>query len=363
MINIYSAGHVYGLEFLPESYETFNNLDEIKLASGARLAFISNADIWYSLPREFFDVVVFWTTESLSWERTQNKPIVPLSDKDIIFSSSQGPNNDIDLLYWYDYVSGIYKSKFKKFLPSLEISNHKLFCSLGKARLPRTYAYCKFHELDLIKPNHISFVSRKIYKNIESPDNMDFEGQSKMADFVANSSIDLQEPIKINFKDDWNISKRQNDWYTKLRNTNVNVSAIFPTKVINQSSLLFAFETEMHNLEHFSTEKTVKALISGRPSIIIASQGYLDYVKKLGFKTWDGIIDEKYQYYSCHKTRIDKAINEAQRFLSTDVLGNKSLQEQIKDIAIYNRNHLFQTDWKYNQKIAWAKILKKLNNK
>jgi len=206
---------------------------------------------------------------------------VPIAENDFVFSSSFGPNNKLDLLFWVDVLSRKYKNqRFKKFLLNLNITEHKLFCALGSGRLPRCYIYCKLKEKNLIKNNLISFVSPIAYNHVESDQFNELIGQEEMSRYVrSNSDLLPKPPITIRFEDDWNISKAQRDWYQQLPLSKRSmISSIFPTKVINKSSLLLVPETTMNENEFFISEKTVKALISGRPALILASKNYLDYL-------------------------------------------------------------------------------------
>jgi hypothetical protein len=56
------------------------------------------------------------------------------------------------------------------------------------------------------------------------------------------------------------------------------------------------------------TEKTIKTLAIGRPFVLFGNQGSLDYIKQLGFKTMEEVIDEDYDnIYSKHE-RFAKAL-------------------------------------------------------
>ena len=115
MVSLYVERQEFGWNNYTNRY---NEIDIYK-APRPRIALITTPEKWYSFDRTGLDAVVFWTTESLSWPRQDNKPIRAIFKNDFVFSSSFGPDNNLDLLYWIVSTAHIYKNtKFKKLLPN-----------------------------------------------------------------------------------------------------------------------------------------------------------------------------------------------------------------------------------------------------
>lgn len=328
----------------------------IRSAPSPRIALINTHGKWYEFDRTNMDAVIYWTSEALANERTDGHPIIPLSDIDLVYSSSSGPDSSINLQFFTQYMSQVHNQRWlKKLLPSLEITEHRMACTLGSGRLSRTYAWCKMHEMNLINNNLISFVS-PVYrwsKDLGS----EHAGMNDMMRYVR-SNWDKVPTEPIRFEDDWRAFKHRMDWYDGMI-AGAQAWAILPTKVYEKSSLVFAIETMLHNDEFFVTEKSIKALISGRPGIIVASRNNLNGLQDMGFRTWEGIVDESYQRHDNPKHRIDFALQSISQYLNEDVLGNTSKLKLIREIAEHNRNHLFKNDWKKNIREVVSSLKKK----
>ena len=56
------------------------------------------------------------------------------------------------------------------------------------------------------------------------------------------------------------------------------------------------------------TEKTARCLATGKPFLLLAGTGSLAYLKKMGFETYDSVIDESYDLAKTPTERINKII-------------------------------------------------------
>jgi len=99
-------------------------------------------------------------------------------------------------------------------------------------------------------------------------------------------------------------------------------------------------ETEFEDNNIFLSEKSFHGVITLQPFILFAPCGHLGYMKKLGFKTFDEFIDEKYDDIEDDKERFIFLCDELNRIhnLSLDTIHEWYLS--IKDKLIFNRNHL-----------------------
>ena len=123
-------------------------------------------------------------------------------------------------------------------------------------------------------------------------------------------------------------------------------SAAIPYSVYNQSNYSIVAETLDYNSYSFFTEKIVKPILAKRLFVVFAGQYYLQNLKKLGFKTFDNIIDESYDFESDCNQRIQQAWRQVE-YLTT--LDPEKVAIDTKSIREHNY-HLFRST-KWNQGI------------
>jgi hypothetical protein len=107
---------------------------------------------------------------------------------------------------------------------------------------------------------------------------------------------------------------------------------------IGSSGIYIVSETVFNHPYPWFSEKTISALLSQRPFILVAPQGSLRTLKEKGYKTFDDIFDETYDTISDPSSRMEAVFH-----LIKDV-NKKSLDEvkqhvlKCKDKLIHNRN-------------------------
>ena len=89
--------------------------------------------------------------------------------------------------------------------------------------------------------------------------------------------------------------------------------------------------------EYFVSEKTYKSISTGNPFIAFSNSGYLEALKKMGFKTFSPYIDESYDRQPDTKLRIELIIQEIKRINSLNTTEYNELVYQCKKIAIQNK--------------------------
>lgn len=88
----------------------------------------------------------------------------------------------------------------------------------------------------------------------------------------------------------------------------------------------------------FITEKFINPITVLQPFIMVGAFGYLKYIKSLGFKTFDGFIDENYDSIKNDGERYITICNEIERLSKLDLDIIHKWYLSIKDILIHNRN-------------------------
>lgn len=349
MLNVLNLGQSFcwnlpGVKFC----NTFEN------TQGPKLVLINSVDDWYNCKRDYADMYLYWSSECLANERAIGTPILPISNKDRVFSSSTGPNNYHNLHFWFWQTSNLYKSThFKRLLPRNKISVNKLLCTLGQGRLPRIFAYKKICDLGLLNHN-VSFATNEFFPSMLPDASNELPGQHNMLQQIQDFTEFSYRPLEL----EWRATKTIN-WYSMRKG--INASAIIPTHAYHDSSLILVLESVHYNTEFFVTEKTVKALLSGRPFILVGCINMLRYLHELGFKTWNTVLDETYDQQERLDLRIDQAMASAKEYINSNVLNRPDKLEIIRNISDHNRRVLFETDWLANIKLAQQSVLRDLS--
>ncbi len=91
--------------------------------------------------------------------------------------------------------------------------------------------------------------------------------------------------------------------------------------------------------KYFLTEKTFKCLFNMHPFILIGPNDSLKYLHEYGFKTFGDYIDESYDTFTDHQTRLDAAINEAIRIFRLGHHEQLKLMKQVTPILEHNKKH------------------------
>lgn len=88
----------------------------------------------------------------------------------------------------------------------------------------------------------------------------------------------------------------------------------------------------------FLTEKTFKCFAYKHPFILITLPKSLKYLHQLGYKTFDGIIDESYDDELDDSTRLFKIINEVKRLCELDIDAINEYRNKLIPILEHNYN-------------------------
>lgn len=94
----------------------------------------------------------------------------------------------------------------------------------------------------------------------------------------------------------------------------------------------------------FITEKVWKAVSCKKPFILAATPYILRDFKKLGYKTFDGFIDESYDEIEDDKLRLKALVTEVERINNLPSEEYQQLLEGVKEIVNYNHS-LYIKQW------------------
>ena len=86
----------------------------------------------------------------------------------------------------------------------------------------------------------------------------------------------------------------------------------------------------------FITEKTWKPIRHNQPFVIIGTIGSLSHLRDLGYKTFDGFIDESYDYAKDDNVRFGKVVNVIKELNTKTTNELSELNLRLKDIVQHN---------------------------
>jgi len=89
------------------------------------------------------------------------------------------------------------------------------------------------------------------------------------------------------------------------------------------------------------TEKTLRPIACGKPFILMATPGSLQYLKQYGFETFGELIDESYDQIVNHRQRLQAVIAEMTRISSMSLESKNQLYIKLNAIAKRNKQRFF----------------------
>jgi hypothetical protein len=120
------------------------------------------------------------------------------------------------------------------------------------------------------------------------------------------------------------------------------LSRVIPLRVFNETAYSIIAETDHDNTLSFYSEKTAKPMIARRLFVVFSGYKFLHNLRKCGFKTFDGIIDESYDLIKDDTARYTAA------FAQVKYLCNQPQQEifaRARDILEHNFDIAMNRDW------------------
>jgi len=171
-----------------------------------------------------------------------------------------------------------------------------------------------------------------------------------VADFVTKNNLTDCVLFSCFSRDKKWIQGHEYDDVKTTNTTQVNVdygsklttmmSLFIPYLIYNDSWFSIVPETRPH--ANFISEKTAKPLMSKRLFVVFSSTNHLAALHKLGFKTFDNVIDESYDTVQNNHQRWSMAAEQITYLLSQDPV---EIYEKVLPTLIHNQDLIFKTDW------------------
>lgn len=113
-----------------------------------------------------------------------------------------------------------------------------------------------------------------------------------------------------------------------------------PFDFYNECFCAVVNESEFRRPAANISEKVVNAMKACRPFIVVSSPRSLEWLHKLGFKTFDSLWDEKYDLIENHGRRLIEIFKQIDYINSKDIDELKEMYEQVKPILKHNFERL-----------------------
>ena len=182
-------------------------------------------------------------------------------------------------------------------------------------------------------------------------------GSSEAQNDIHNESHDhlfgTEACMPVNHRDDWQYSKELLDLWAEVPVTDHKHPAIDQNygrashSFCRLGAVYVVSETAFNHPHPNFSEKTVSALVSNRPFVIIGAHGSLRTLKEKGYKTFDNFIDESYDNIKDPNQRMKQIFN------TVSEINQKPLSEliaHVKDSAeefFHNSTLMMNTIGKY----------------
>lgn len=305
-------------DFEPWGSDYFN-MDQaplFKILQHSDLVFIADHELHicnWELFRKISSPNIYWILPG-----TLNDPQTPINFIQHFhhFSEMQG--------FYCDLRPGPLRSRLQKLVPPPQPKPYFFDALLGLRRPHRDYVY-----------NSIST------NNLNDKIIVSYQNEQRFQKYAINGL--LTDP-DVQLPDFRNAPEKPAGSYMQVLvdDQPVPFSRILPLDVYNQSAYSIVAETEFVNQHLFFTEKTLRPIISQRLFVVFSGCGFLQQLRKIGFETFETVIDESYDAEEDDYKRWHLAMEQVMKLCSQD---QSSVLSKIQDILRHNFDCLMQTDW------------------
>jgi len=241
------------------------------------------------------------------------------------------PNNKLGYKTEWLKSNDILKNRNKHFVCPNRNSNKQHRFNLG----------CFFEAENLWDKLYCSFL-QKYDEKVDLIENLNINFKKRLNE--AMSSFIKKLPIEM---DTENLKEEEKQSFESMRS--------FKKEIYTDSYIHIVTETNFKR-DIFPTEKIINPMVVLQPFILFGAPGYLKYIKSLGFKTFDGFIDESYDSEYDDVKRFEMLCEEIKRLseLSLEEIHNWYISIMIP-ILEHNRNFAL----KFAKKSMFLENLKK----
>ena len=122
----------------------------------------------------------------------------------------------------------------------------------------------------------------------------------------------------------------------------MSLSQVIPLKIYNQTAYSLVAETNHVNHYSFYTEKTVKPILASRLFVLLSGRYALRNLQRIGFQTFNGVIDESYDRIEGTMERCCAAMDQVKYLCEQP---QEEILAKIKPVCDHNKELMISTDW------------------
>lgn len=222
---------------------------------------------------------------------------------------------------------------------------HFLFYNRNTSRIHRPYTVGQLIKNNLFKKGLISLHKDEYYESQVNHKSYELNYTFNSDEQILFERILKEYPYIIDESDERKVSDLHN----------------FLSNASDYDNTLFSIvgETSASSDYMFITEKTMKPIMNFHPFFVVGNPFTLKRLRELGFKTFSDVWDESYDNELDMKLRVGMIVEEVKKLCDMNLSELQEYLQKIKNICIYNREHLvnlYEENYKYKQLTS---ILKK----
>ncbi len=248
---------------------------------------------------------------------------------------------------WLQHIIGLSPEKIKDdlYYPfksglNKERNNKKFICQNSRWKNHRVSILCMLHAMGLTEHGYISFAEApknaiEKYYNQENPWEKTFKD---VYDFFQNEELQMILRSGYDVKKELPLILDTTDFHE-----NLTFHSSYRIQLHYFTNSYFSIVTETHydtGKMNFLTEKTFKSILFKSPFLLVTTPGSLETLKQLGYKTFDGIIDESYDKELDNSKRMLLLGKEIERLYNLSETELQDFKKKCLPIVDYNYDQL-----------------------
>ena len=208
---------------------------------------------------------------------------------------------------------------------------------INNDRSYRIYFVSLLKELGLLEKGLVSFnVTDNLFDDWrDETSNLDSKLSEHAKQHAETHLVDVDKLVidraNIHGSASANIPRNIDIWDFKIDKKPVDVDAFWH----------IVTETVFYYDKLHLTEKIFKPIVSKQPFMLLAAPGNLAYLKSYGFKTFEGIIDERYDTIQDNDLRTEAVVSQLHWYCNLTPGEKTDIIQQVEPIIDYNFNHFY----------------------
>lgn len=207
----------------------------------------------------------------------------------------------------------------------------------------KEYHFLSFNQW--LHHHRVNIISNIFKNNLQSKFLISFN--PKFYDTLGEHLSSYEQELKdLGMWDDYQyvktLDEHKVDFDTTLRISGYGYEdiSVYKKSVINLISDTLFFKNQ-----GFISEKIFKPIMYMQPFLVASTPFYLKAIRELGFKTFDGFIDESYDLEVDNSKRLEMINNEIKRLCNIPIEELKRQLKDIENILVYNQMKLLTFDY------------------